>query len=172
MIAKQNIFETEAVMAKQAELGHKLSFLDSLLSIGEEAYEIELEVNSCAQAASVLFFGWLMRHKFSHGAELLAQMVPFLFENVYLVNNARRRTLANAQKKDLQEIIALIEFNVTEKEWSGHLNPFDGLLLFYRFLDELGYPANLSRRERAIKQLRREIIKRPCPASSSCTAVQ
>jgi len=159
---KKEFWANEAVKAAQAQLQKDLVFLDECISIGEDADELESTVNRHGEDAGKLFFGWLMLHGYSNGAEILASMVAYVMDNLYLVHNGRRKTLANATKKDLGEIITLVEFAVDEKDFNAHLNPFDGLLLFYQFLEEIGYPANLPRRQRAIKELRRTIIKKPC----------
>ena len=151
----------EHVAAAHGELCRELVFLDSLVAIGEQADEIESYVNAAGRQAGILFFGWLMTRKLSHGAEVLASMVPFLFENVYLIENDRKRTLEKVSKKFLQEFLSLVEFAVDEKDWNRHVNPFDAVLLFYQFLDEIGYPASFPRRERAIRELRRKMLKHP-----------
>lgn len=142
----------------------RIAFIDGLVSAGEEPYEMEYEVHFCAQVNAFLFFGWLAEHGYGLGAEVLMQMAEGLFEHVYLLDRGRRRaTLANASKRVLEEYIHLLEFAVSEEQWRKGVNPFDGLRLFFRYLDEIQYPgAHRERRERAIAELQKRIKKKPC----------
>lgn len=160
------------IAAELKPLGHKqaleearrqIEFIDSLVALGEEPYEIEYLVHRAAQINAFLFFGCLVERHISPAPELLMQMVEALFEHVYLVERRRRATLANASKTVLKDFICLVEFVTTKKAWDQGANPFDGLLNFYRYLEETGYRgSNVPRRERAVAELRRTIPKEPC----------
>jgi len=140
----------------------QIEFIDDLVRMGEEPYEIEATVRNAAEVNAFLFFGWLMDHGQSAAPEVLMQMVEALFEHVYLVERPRRATLAAAGKPLLEEFIQLVEFVVSDGEWRRGANPFDGLLNFYRYLQAIGYQADLPRRERAVAARRRKLPKAPC----------
>ena len=138
-----------------------IRFLDTLVKIGEEAYEIDCTVLTTAHSTSTMFFGWLMDKGIDNGTEVLAMMSKGYFEFIYLdcSTKTRRPLLATATKRQLSEFIKLTEFAVPNELWENQINPFDGLILFYQFLDFLGYDADVPRRTRAIKDLRRQIKK-------------
>ncbi|MCC6221347.1 MAG: hypothetical protein IT291_08925 [Deltaproteobacteria bacterium] len=149
------------------DLRRKLEFLDDLIKIGEEPYEIENEVNSCAHMASVWFFGWLVNKGFDQPSQVLADLARDFVTFVYIYDDVprpRSRSLATISKNRLAEFVAFVEFAVTDEEWKNKHNPFDGLILFYEFLDEVvGYVgADAPRRKRALEAIRRSSNKRPC----------
>ncbi len=146
----------------EEEALHRLEFLDSLACTKYAPID-QTTVQQCSRVLVFLFFGWLVEAGRNQAPEMLAGMVQGLFEHLYLVNRGRRATLASATKPLLKEFIQLVEFVVSEKKWQQGVNPFDGILLFYRYLDSIGYKgANVPRREKAIAELRRTMPKQPC----------
>lgn len=149
-----------------AELRKNLRWLDFYLEAGEEPWEMENSVCAASHLASIIFFGWLVIRGIEVGAEVLADLAKGFVENLYLVpeegKGAKRHTLAAVTKPRLEKFLQYIEFSVPEKLWEGKINPFDGLLLFYQFLEEVGYEANLKRRTKALSELKRSMNKRPC----------
>lgn len=145
----------------------KLLSLDSLKEMGEEPYEIESEVSSTARSLAATFFGWLLNHGVSGSIEVLAGMSQHFIEFVYLTIETRRGTLSKLSKAQLREFVCLCEFAVPEEEWNSFINPFDGLRLFFEFLDDIGYPAKRNSMARALQEFRKSILKHPVHHSLS-----
>lgn len=141
----------------------QLNSLDRLVRHGEGPNAIFCEVKFTSEELERLFFGYLIRHGIESATEVLTQYLECLMDYVYTGPGANRRSnLSRASKRELKELIELTDFAVGEREWESGVNPFDGILHIYRFLEEIGYPADVPRRERAIAQLRREVEKIPC----------
>lgn len=148
------------------EIRKRLQWLDFYLEAGEEPWEMETYVRATSHFTSIFFFAWLVIRGIDVGAEVLADLARSFVEFLYLVpeegKRAKRYTLAEVTKPRLEKFLQYVEFAVAEELWEGKINPFDGLLLFYQFLEEVGYEANLKRRTKALSQLKRCMNKRPC----------
>lgn len=145
------------------DLVSRMRSLDFLVRIREDAWRIEATVESVGKRLSGNFYHWLIEQGILDGSAILSEMAWSYADYVYLsLTGARRRpTLANINKPQLKEFIAVIEFAVPLKLWNAGINHFDGLLMLYQFLDSIGYETDLNRIERAINAIRASIIKFP-----------
>ena len=157
------VLQYDPEMMKPIEIGlaGKLNFIDQLIAMGEETYEIESEVNSVAHELSVIFFGWISHRGVEDGAEVIASMVRHFVQFTYLGFEERRPTIGTITKKQLMEFINHLEFAVSQEQWDGKINPFDGLSMFFEFLERIGYPVKRETRQRALVQIRRTVLKSP-----------
>lgn len=142
-----------------------LKRLDEEMAAGATPFDLQTDVISSAHLGSVLFFGWLNNRNMGQGAEVLTRLVSQFTNSVYLDSNQhhrRYRSLKNLTKRQLEDFINRVEFAVPHDLWDSYVNPFDGLLLFFQFLEELGYETNVPRYKRALNKLKLSMKKVPC----------
>jgi len=129
----------------------RLQFLDGLLQMGEEPYEIEFDVATLAREAAQAF---LNQHvdgsRFPR--ELAKELIPYFFEYVYLMNWSRRASLARVTKKALTEFHALVRIPGIPPE-GVELMVMQLLADFYAFLAGTSYPIDAARFERQFAKL-------------------
>ena len=154
--------EEQFIISKACpDLSRQLNFLDMLLRMGEEAEEVSYEVSSCSKKAAQGFGVWLASRNKKEETGIFPQMIPALFEHIYLDNCSRQASLKNITKSSLQDYLEKIEFNISQSEWDQGLNPYQAILDFYTFLEKAGYDGNLKRRKNAVNQIKRKITKKP-----------
>ncbi|MGI6524228.1 MAG: hypothetical protein ACOX2O_02900 [Bdellovibrionota bacterium] len=152
----------------------QLNFVDDLVDMGESPDEISFDVKRAIAFNSFLFFGWLLDHGHGEATETFTQLLDAFFNYVYLNNTEEHKRLkvSNVTKKQLEKFFNLVEFGVSQELWDKGINPFDGMLLLYQYLEESGYKnANLERRRRAITELRKSATKKPLPLNVGYTMI-
>ena len=139
-------------------LGGRLEFLDGLLQMGEEPYEIEYEVKSLARSAAAAFLSRTVDNRRST-QNLAKELIPFFFEYVYLIHWSRRASLARVTKKALTDFPTLVRIPGVPAEGVEFM-VLELLTDFYAFLSQSGYPIDAARFGRAFAQLLPRAMRR------------
>lgn len=139
----------------------QLNFLDSLINIGEEPWEIEVYVHLCAEAGAKEFTSYLALRGLPLQSEGIREFLVHFFEYVYLERWGNRRSkLRNISKPALEEYL-LPSLNATAHICDQSvLGCAQVLLLFFHFVSELGYPIDTERVGRALSKIEQEVHKR------------
>ena len=138
------------------ELMCQLEFLDGLVAMREEFYEIEGEVMRVADLALKSLVAWHFDNRIELPPENTVIVVLALMEFVYLMDHPRRWTLSSVSAVGLKELMHTKKAppDVRKELQSKAGCDFLGKLFF--MLAELGYP-NAHKKARVIEEIKKRL---------------
>jgi hypothetical protein len=136
----------------------KLHFLDSLLEMGEEPYEISYEVKETAETCALEYSAWLVSRGLEFPVEGLKLLLVGLFEFTYIDYWSPRAALRKLSRAKIAEFYLLFG-KVDLEQHSAPLSVAELLTLFFHFLAESGYEVPAKRFADEISKQQRTIRK-------------
>ncbi len=96
----KDILSTKQIAQKQVEAVEAIRFLDSLVVMGEEAYEIEYEVKRVAAICSELLVNHVSRLAQPIAPPSIVKALPeMIFNWIYLINLSRRSSIRHFSER-------------------------------------------------------------------------
>lgn len=130
-------------------------FLDDLLRMGEELWEIGSMINELAVQCGRAFATWAQLRGVMLPPPLLTAFAGCFVEFIYIEKWKPHQSMKKTTKPLIREFLASFGEELIQ-DTDGPASPYDTLALFFRFLDDIGYPVDLQRLNRAVTALRRE----------------
>ena len=152
---------TEAAEELKKQLKAKISFLKSLVQMGEEPYEIETQVSMAANYCTFRAMSLFVEHGYTTQRIEFFSIIKDFFDFVYLCDHGKRRyTIENVPKRIIDEFLDLVIVEPPlEKVSTNDFDVYDTLKYVFFALEDSGLEQNFNSKIAHINLLHKRALK-------------